>query len=242
MRPGPGTSSPRWCRSSSGSGRRAPRHAHHPRQPGPLDRGGGGCGRGPGPVRRAGPIFERVLGAEHPDTLTTRGNLARWTGRGGGCGRGPGPVRRAGAGPRAGPRRRAPRHARPPAPTWPTGPGWRRTLVIRGEESKPESGPGKGPDVRVSTQPRSPDGALSWPDGCGIYQRRALPVLYAQCAGCAGAVYAWAGDGRVPGWLRVARLAGGGSVTACGGAVAGVRESYLRVAPVSGGPVVRGGG
>ena len=26
------------------------------------------------------PVEERVLGAEHPDTLTTRGNLARWTG------------------------------------------------------------------------------------------------------------------------------------------------------------------
>ena len=42
MRPGPGTSSPRCCRSSSGS-----------------------------------------LGAEHPDTLTARGNLARWTGQAG---------------------------------------------------------------------------------------------------------------------------------------------------------------
>jgi hypothetical protein len=27
------------------------------------------------------PIRERVLGPEHPDTLTTRGNLARWTGQ-----------------------------------------------------------------------------------------------------------------------------------------------------------------
>ena len=27
------------------------------------------------------------------------------------------------------------------------------------------------PDVRAGTQPRSPDGALNWPDGCGIYQR-----------------------------------------------------------------------
>ena len=29
------------------------------------------------------PIAERVLGAEHPDTLTPRGNLARWTGEAG---------------------------------------------------------------------------------------------------------------------------------------------------------------
>ena len=42
MRPGPGTSTPRWCRS---------------------------C--------------ERVLGAEHPDTLTARANLAYWTGQAG---------------------------------------------------------------------------------------------------------------------------------------------------------------
>ena len=25
------------------------------------------------------PIYERVLGPEHPDTLTTHGNLAYWT-------------------------------------------------------------------------------------------------------------------------------------------------------------------
>ena len=95
---------------------------HEPR---PLDRAGGGCGRGPRPVRRAAahpragpgrrapghpgtranlarwtgqagdaaaardqfaallPIRERVLGAEHPDTLTTRDNLAYWTGKAG---------------------------------------------------------------------------------------------------------------------------------------------------------------
>ncbi|WP_449066838.1 tetratricopeptide repeat protein, partial [Planomonospora algeriensis] len=29
------------------------------------------------------PVRERVLGAEHPDTLTTRHNLARWTGEAG---------------------------------------------------------------------------------------------------------------------------------------------------------------
>ena len=87
----------------------------------PLDRGGGGCGRGPRPARRAAagtragagprapahpdhpanlarwtgeagdpaaardqfaallPVLERVLGPEHPDTLTTRHSLADWT-------------------------------------------------------------------------------------------------------------------------------------------------------------------
>ena len=29
------------------------------------------------------PVIEQVLGAEHPDTLITRGNLARWTGEAG---------------------------------------------------------------------------------------------------------------------------------------------------------------
>jgi hypothetical protein len=29
------------------------------------------------------PIYERVLGPKHPDTLTNRANLARWTGRAG---------------------------------------------------------------------------------------------------------------------------------------------------------------
>jgi hypothetical protein len=30
--------------------------------------------------------------------------------------------------------------------------------------------------VRADTQPRSPDGALTWPDGCGIYQRPLFPL------------------------------------------------------------------
>ena len=65
-----------------------------------------------------------------------------------------------------------------------------------------------------------------------------LPVLYHPvCVGCVP------GLERAGAWpLRVARLASSGSVTVCGGAVAGVRESYLGVARVSGGPVVRGGG
>ena len=35
------------------------------------------------------PIRERVLGAEHPDTLITRANLASWTGEAGDAGRSP---------------------------------------------------------------------------------------------------------------------------------------------------------
>ena len=59
------------------------RHAHRPRQPRLLDRAGRGCGRCPGPVRRAGAGRERVLGPEHLNTLTARANLAYWTGEAG---------------------------------------------------------------------------------------------------------------------------------------------------------------
>ena len=82
-----------------------------PRQPGLVDRGGGGCGRGPGSVRRAAAGPRAGLRRRAPrDTHRLRqpGPLDRG---GGGCGRGPGPVRRAAAGPRAGLRRRAPPHA-----------------------------------------------------------------------------------------------------------------------------------
>jgi len=63
------------------SGRRAPRRPDHPRQPRLLDRGGGGCGRARDQFAALLPIRERVLGAEHPDTLTARSNLAHWTTR-----------------------------------------------------------------------------------------------------------------------------------------------------------------
>jgi Tetratricopeptide repeat len=44
---------------------------------------GGGRGRGPPPIAALLPIRERVLGAEHPDTLRVRNNLAGWTGEAG---------------------------------------------------------------------------------------------------------------------------------------------------------------
>ena len=79
-----------------------------------LDRAGGGCGRGPRPVRRAaaGPrpgLWRRASRHAH------RSRRPRPLDRAGGrCGRGPRPVRRAAAGPRTSPRRRAPRHAHRP--------------------------------------------------------------------------------------------------------------------------------
>ena len=122
MRPGPGTSSPRCCRSASGSwapstptrstaranlarwtgeagdaagardqfaallpvrervsGRRAPRHAHRPRQPGPWTGEAGDAAGARDQFAALLPVRERVLGAEHPDTLTARANLAHWT-------------------------------------------------------------------------------------------------------------------------------------------------------------------
>ena len=54
----------------AGPRRRAPAHPAHSRPPRPLDRGGGGTGRGPGPVRRAAAGEQRVLGPENPYTLT----------------------------------------------------------------------------------------------------------------------------------------------------------------------------
>ena len=89
---------------------RASRHPDHPLQPRPLDRGGGGCGRGRDQFAALLPIRERVLGAEHPHTLSTRDHLARWTGQAGDAAGAPRPVRRAAAHPRAGPRPRAPWH------------------------------------------------------------------------------------------------------------------------------------
>ena len=71
-------------RPRAGARRRAPRHADRPRRP---------CLPGPGRrgIRPAArdqfaallPVIERVLGAEHPGTLTARANLARWTGEAG---------------------------------------------------------------------------------------------------------------------------------------------------------------
>ena len=68
------------------------------------------------------PDQERVLGADHPDTLTTRHNIADWTGESGDAARGaaavPGAAARPGAGARPGP----PRHAHDPRATSPPGP------------------------------------------------------------------------------------------------------------------------
>ena len=127
MRPGPGTSSPRCCRSASGSRRRAPRHAHRPLQPGLLDRGGGDPAGARDQFAALLPVRERVLGAEHPDTLTARANLARWTGEAGDAAGARDqfaallPVRERVLGAEHPTRS-------PPAATWPAGPGWRRTL------------------------------------------------------------------------------------------------------------------
>src|ERR1022692_4182442 len=54
----------------AGLGPGAPGHPERPRQPGPLDRGGGGPGAGAGPVRRAAPGLRAHLGPgapRHPD-------------------------------------------------------------------------------------------------------------------------------------------------------------------------------
>ena len=91
------------------------------------------------------PICERVLGPEHPDTLTTRGNLARYDRGGGGCGRGPRPVRRAAAHPRAGPGPRAPRHPDRPRQSrsldWGSGGCGRGPRPVPSAVAHPRAGP-----------------------------------------------------------------------------------------------------
>ena len=84
MRPGPATSSPRCCRCASGSS------APSTRTPWPtranLARWTGEAGDAAGARDQFAallPVRERVLGPEHPDTLTARHDLARWTGEAG---------------------------------------------------------------------------------------------------------------------------------------------------------------
>ena len=84
MRPGPGSSSPRWCRSASGS--LAAEHPDMLTARGNLAHWTGEAGDAAGArVQFAAlvPVRERVLGAEHPDTLTDRANLAYYTGAAG---------------------------------------------------------------------------------------------------------------------------------------------------------------
>ena len=108
MRPGPAISSRPCCPSASGSSAPSTAHPDHPRPTLSVDRGGGGCGRGPRSVRgpaahpRASP---RPRAPEHPDHPPPTGLLDRG---GGGCGRGPRSVRGPAAHPRASPRPRAP--------------------------------------------------------------------------------------------------------------------------------------
>ena len=81
--------------------------------------------------RKIADAVERVLGAEHPDTLTARAQPCPLDRAGGGSGRGPRPVRRAAARLRAGPGRGAPGHPEGPRPTSPAGPGRREIGAAR---------------------------------------------------------------------------------------------------------------
>ena len=79
---------PRPVRCAAPGGRagpwlRTPGNAGRPRQPCLLDRAGGGRGGGSRPVCGAASRGERVLGREHPHTLTARANLAGWAGEAG---------------------------------------------------------------------------------------------------------------------------------------------------------------
>ena len=117
-------------------------------RPRPLDRGGGGPGRRPGPVRRAaararaGP---RPGAPGHPGRPRQPRPLDR---AGGGPGRRPGPVRRAAARARAGPRPGAPGHPGRPRQPRPLdrgggGPG-RRPGPVRRAAARARAGPRPG--------------------------------------------------------------------------------------------------
>ena len=97
----------------AGAGARPPRHAQDPQQHRELDRPCGRRARGMRLFTELLPDRERVLGRDHPDTLTTRHNIAGWTGEVGDA-RGAAAVHGAAAGPGAGAGPRPPRHAHHP--------------------------------------------------------------------------------------------------------------------------------
>ena len=77
------------ARPRAGPGPGPPRHPDHPEQHRVLD----GCGDAAGALRLSTallPDHERVLGPDHPGTLTTRSNIAFWTGQ---CGDAAGALR-----------------------------------------------------------------------------------------------------------------------------------------------------
>ena len=110
-------------------------------------RDGGGCGRGPRPVRRPAARLRACPGRRtprHPDRPPQPRPLDR---AGGGCGRGPRPVRRPAARPRAGPGRRASRHpGHPPQPRLLDRAGGGRgrgPRPVRRPAARPRAGPGR---------------------------------------------------------------------------------------------------
>ena len=78
-RPPPGTSTPRCCRCASGCSARSTRTPCAPAATSPT---GPGMPGDPAAARDQYaallPVYERVFGPEHPDTLRTRSNLADW--------------------------------------------------------------------------------------------------------------------------------------------------------------------
>ena len=156
------------------SGAGAPAHPDRPRPPRLSDRGGGGPGRGPGPVRRAaartraGP---RPGAPRYPDRPQQPRPLDRG-GRGPGCG--PGPVRRAAARGRAGPRPAAPVHPDCPCQPRPLdrgsgrpgcGPGPVRRTAARGRAGPRPAAP-VHPDCPPPAHLLDQEGR-AWPD-CGV--------------------------------------------------------------------------
>ena len=153
-------------------------------RPRPLDRGGGGPGRRPGPVRRAA---ARARAGPRPGAPGHPGRPARprlLDRGGGGPGRRPGPVRRAAARARAGPRPGAPGHPGRPAPASPAGPG-RRGIRPPPGTSSPRCCPcSSGSSARSTRTPWSP--APTSPAGPGRRGTRPPPGTSSpRCCRCA---------------------------------------------------------
>ena len=138
----------------SGSSARSTRTPWPPAQPRPLDREAGDPAAARDLFAALLPVRERVLGPEHPDTLTARARPRPLDRGGGGCGRRPGPVRRAAAGARAGPR--------PGAPGHPDHPRQPRPLDRGGGGSGRRPGPVRRAAARARAGPRP--GAPGHPD------------------------------------------------------------------------------
>ena len=175
-------------RPSAGARPRPPRHPRHPQQPGALaGRGGGRGGRGRRDSRKLLADYLRVLGPDHPDTLTARSNLANWRGEAGDAAgaaaatRGAAGRLPAGAGPRP------PRHpGRPQQPGELAGRGGGRGgrgRRVRGAAGRLPAGAGPRPPPHPR-RPQQPGGLAGRGGGRGGRGHRVRGSCWPTACGC----------------------------------------------------------